>query len=804
MIKKKRKIKVPAAQFGLEETNKLINGLVTLGAQGTAAATNGQHETVGSSMASSLSSGLSMAGTGAALGSVIPGIGTAAGAVLGATAGVLTSGLSGGQDAQMTSFTDYDEGKLAGFLRPGKRRRQKQLRENYKQQAYLNRAAVTGTEDLRNDFYEEYGDMGTNTFANGGITNQLAYVDDGELIASPDGTVSKVPEKGNPTDSNLVSLPEGSKILSNTLKVPGTKKTFAQVGEEMMATKKSKFNDIYAQNAAKLNDMNNKSIHDQLFEIQEAVKAKKGIKRKYKNAVIAARTGDEIPPQYVFQLDKDYAVNDTIEYGGRNYRIVKPYAARGLQYNYIVELFTADPEYGEGITIYRPKRPKTDTTENNKIYNGGILPEITVNSPKNTANSTIYSAGTLPEITVTANRPTNSSTSSTVPATYAYSPYASYPDGVPATTQTASATPTKNTTVTRPTTRRKNANGLTPYSNYTQVGMDYYGTDAAADYMTRREWTLRNQNDSRVQQLLKDINAGKYGNIGGNTLTWNDYVRLSMDGKRGPVHNAIMALQIPEGNRRILNLNPSDWINNNISDPNAIANLADIPVSTTTNNAGSNNGNGNNDNGNDENGNKDKTPFDLTGMLSTISGLAPIVSNLLERPEYQDPNYNPYANTIARTMRNRRFNINPAVRDMERNRATANYNASQFNTNTGANLAYSLQNASNINRAIADLRAQESNVNNAYLGEYANMLNNLGQQWAAETTRVDDANMANRAQARNINRAGLSGLSQWMQNRELMRNQRNMDDAMLELYRPLLDNFTSNVVDAFNRYIRRR
>lgn len=641
MIKKKRKIKVPAAQFGLEETNKLINGLVTLGAQGTAAATNGQHETVGSSMASSLSSGLSMAGTGAALGSVIPGIGTAAGAVLGATAGVLTSGLSGGQDAQMTSFTDYDEGKLAGFLRPGKRRKQKRLRENYKQQAYLNRAAVTGTEDLRNDFYEEYGDMGTNTFANGGITNQLAYVDDGELIASPDGTVSKVPEKGNPTDSNLVSLPEGSKILSNTLKVPGTKKTFAQVGEEMMATKKSKFNDIYAQNAAKLNDMNNKNIHDQLFEMQEAVKAKKGIKRKYKNAVIAARTGDEV---------------------------------------------------------------------------------------------------------------------------------------------------------------KRNSYGLTPYSNYTQVGMDYYGTDAAADYMTRREWTLRNQNDSRVQQLLKDINAGKYGNIGGNTLTWNDYVRLSMDGKRGPVHNAIMALQIPD--------------NATTTAVTAPAPLASTPLSITRSGgpAGSSLDNGTaptppkkarpvihrpDDNDNDILPN-------LTEALSTISGLAPIVSNLLERPEYQDPNYNPYANTIARTMRNRRFNINPAVRDIERNRATANYNVSQFNTNTGANLTYSLQNASNINRAIADLRAQESNINNAYLGEYANMLNNLGQQWAAETTRVDDANMANRAQARNINRAGLSGLSQWMQNRELMRNQRNMDNAMLELYRPLLDNFTSNVVDAFNRYIRRR
>lgn len=641
MIKKKRKIKVPAAQFGLEETNKLINGLVTLGAQGTAAATNGQHETVGSSMASSLSSGLSMAGTGAALGSVIPGIGTAAGAVLGATAGVLTSGLSGGQNAQMTSFTDYDEGKLAGFLRPGKRRRQKQLRENYKQQAYLNRAAVTGTEDLRNDFYEEYGDMGTNTFANGGITNQLAYVDDGELIASPDGTVSKVPEKGNPTDSNLVSLPEGSKILSNTLKVPGTKKTFAQVGEEMMATKKSKFNDIYAQNAAKLNDMNNKNIHDQLFEMQEAVKAKKGIKRKYKNAIIAARTGDEV---------------------------------------------------------------------------------------------------------------------------------------------------------------KRNSYGLTPYSNYTQVGMDYYGTDAAADYMTRREWTLRNQNDSRVQQLLKDINAGKYGNIGGNILTWNDYVRLSMDGKRGPVHNAIMALQIPD--------------NATTTTVTAPAPLASTPLSITRPGgpAGSSLDNGTaptppkkarpvihrpDDNDNDILPN-------LTEALSTVSGLAPIVSNLLERPEYQDPNYNPYANTIARTVRNRRFNINPAVRDIERNRATANYNASQFNTNTGANLAYSLQNASNVNRAIADLRAQESNVNNAYLGEYADMLNNLGQQWAAETTRVDNANMANRAQARNINRAGLNGLSQWMQNRELMRNQRSRDNMMMALYDPFLEaGFTTADLTNFRNWLRR-
>ena len=62
-------------------------------------------------------------------------------------------------------------------------------------------------------------------------------------------------------------------------------------------------------------------------------------------------------------------------------------------------------------------------------------------------------------------------------------------------------------------------------------------------------------------------------------------------------------------------------------------------------------------------------------------------------------------------MRRRRYAINPAIEDLNRNRATSNYNASQINTNTGANLAYRLQSAVNTDRAIASLRSQESNVN---------------------------------------------------------------------------------------------
>lgn len=586
------------------------------------------------------------AATGMQLGSVAGPMGAIAGAAIGAGVGLIGKS---GREAEMTSFTDYDEGTLGtGLIGAFGNKRLRRERARIKQNAYANRAAVQGTGQLQADYNLEHGQIDTNTFAYGGMPTNLAYVDDGELISTPDGTISKVPELGRPTDSNLVQLPGGSKILSDKLKVPGTKKTFAQVGEEMMATKKSKFNDIYAQNAAKLNEMNNKSIHDQLFEMQEAVKAKKGIKRKYKNAVVAAETGD-----------------------------------------------------------------KTD---------------------------------------------------------------------------------------------RKNSHGLTPYSNYTQVGMDYYNTDAAADYMTRRQWTLNNQNDPRVQQLIKDINAGKYGDIGGNTLTWNDYVRLSMDGKRGPVHNAIMALTLPNdairiGANGLVQLRPNDWIGDNDVTSNIDPNgwrrewtSEDLPLPETTTTTTT---------PKQRDKDPDRNPIDWTGIASGIAGLAPILSNLNTRPEYQNTIYNPFANAIMTTMRNRRYDISPAIRDIERNRAIANYNESQMNTNTGANMAFRLQNASNTARAIADVRSQESNVNNQYLADYANTLNDLGRQWANESIRVQDANMANRAQARNIRRAGISGLSQWMQNRELMRNQRDRDRAMLALYGPMLDNFTSDVVSEFNRYIRR-
>lgn len=76
--------------------------------------------------------------------------------------------------------------------------------------------------------------------------------------------------------------------------------------------------------------------------------------------------------------------------------------------------------------------------------------------------------------------------------------------------------------------------GLVPYSNFTSIGDDFY----TPEYMNF--WNYVNDNRDYGQGLLRDINNGVYGDIGGNTLSYEDMMRLSHDYKRGPVHQAFI------------------------------------------------------------------------------------------------------------------------------------------------------------------------------------------------------------------------------------------------------------------------
>lgn len=607
-MKSKKKTKVPAYAFGtqfkeignnmLESAPDILNTLTTP-FQKSNATTGGQAAAQSvSDIASGAATGFQVAGP----------IGAAVGA------GIGLIGRSG-EEARMTSFTDYDEGSLgSGLIGAFGNRKLRRKRAAIKKNAYSNRAAVQGTNYLQSEAYEDMIGMNTDTMANGGTSSSLAYVDDGELIQTPDGSISKVPENNKPTDSNLVSLPEGSRVLSDKLKVPGRKETFAQLGEKMMAKKKSKYNDRFAENAAKLNEMNNNMIHDQLFAMQESVKQSKGIKPKTKQ-IQAAALGDEIKP--------------------------------GLGDRIVDAIYNPNRKWGASVQW---------GTGNNQWYH------VPVN---------------------------------------------------PSNTQTASTT--------------------TPTS--------------VSSTSVKRHRTTPSTSTGLIDEGKPEL-----------PFTWYD----------APTVESVY-----------------DTDYDTVESPSATPN--DISYRETR-------------------ADRRNKLFDKVGSaLSGIASLTPVMSNLFTgRPETVDAVYNPYATSISNTMRRRRYDISPAIEDLNRNRATSNYNAGQINTSTGANLAYRLQSAVNTDRAIASLRSQESNVNNQYLGDYANTMNSLGQQWVNATNMANEANAQNRATARNIRRAGLSQLSQWAQNRELMRNQEARDNAMLAMYAPFLQSgYTADTIRQFNKWLRK-
>lgn len=612
---KKRKIQIPAAQFGLPVSLSNMQELQSSIARGTAPnnpnnlmiknnpananigniseiaqAIPGAINTLtspfqtstattgGEATMQSLTGIAEGAGSGAQLGMTIGGpVGGLVGGIAGAAVGLIGKK---GKAAEMTSFTDFDEGTLGTGLRGAFRNKKlRRRRAAIRLNAFQNREAVAGTERLANEFNEDNTEFDTDVFEYGGkVPSSLAYVDDGELIQTPDGTVSKVPEQGQPTDSNLVNLPEGSRILSNTLKVPGTNKTFAELGDKVMTRKKSKGKDIYAQNADMLNEMNNKLMHDKLFAMQESIKAKKGIKNKTKELESFARGGDNTPAGY---------------------------NAAG---------FMMDPRFAGEISM-----------------------------------------------------------------------------GVSA-----------------PTPR------------------------------VRDTWGMKG--DVTAPEIIPNL----------------DTIDESFD----------------------VDATPEDIRTRTITGATV------QPVITAP----------------------QQEPVRLEGLSSLVSGaasLAPIMSNLFTSSSEAVPaNYNPYATAITNTMGRRRYNIDPLLRDIETNRNVANYAASQQRTNTGQDMAFRLQNAIATNKAIAAARAAESNANNQYKAEYANAMNNLGQQWVQATNLASELNARNRATARNIRRTGLGQLSQWAQNRELMSNQRSRDNAMLKLYDPFLQaGFTSADMSQFKKWL---
>ena len=183
-----------------------------------------------------------------------------------------------------------------------------------------------------------------------------------------------------------------------------------------------------------------------------------------------------------------------------------------------------------------------------------------------------------------------------------------------------------------------------------------------------------------------------------------------------------------------------------------------------------------------------KTPSKSSFDFGSLSGLSPILYNWVQsrrRPEVEDQVLNPYSGAINRAMASRRVNIEPTLAANRRSRAIARNNMARLNPNTGMNLAYGNQLATGEYAQNASVYANRDNANNQYLGEYANMMNNLGQQYVQNTVLTNDLNARNRAAARNFGATAAGQLGQWSQTKEKMRNQARRDRQIL----PYLQNF---------------
>lgn len=189
-------------------------------------------------------------------------------------------------------------------------------------------------------------------------------------------------------------------------------------------------------------------------------------------------------------------------------------------------------------------------------------------------------------------------------------------------------------------------------------------------------------------------------------------------------------------------------------------------------------------------GNK-KSPKDKAGVIDYSPdwlSLAPTVYNALQslrNPEYEQTVLNPYTGAITNTMARRRMNIEPARLANSRSRAISNYNLANINANTGSNLAARTQAAVDEYAANANMYATKQNADNAYLGKYANTLNNLGQQFVQSRTLANNLNAKNRAAARSFGTAAVSQLGQWSQVNRQMKNQAARDNMIY----PYLANF---------------
>lgn len=728
-------------------------------------------------------------GSGAAMGASIGG---PWGAVIGGAIGGITSGMGSGGSVNEQTGEYQDPSGIAGLFGHSKR-----YIRNKAGRIKNGIQARQMSEQVAADYYQENGYNELSLSKGGVVPSTMAYLDDGEMLRMPDGTIGSIPEEGKPTDSNLLNVPVGTQVLSDKLKVPGTNKTFAEMGKKLMKKSKKKVNNIYAENSQMLNERNNQATYQSLLEQQESLKNKKNSKKQqipsYENGTSGVYGRKKVKLKYIYDP----------MLGGFGY--IDPNTGGFVEMNDIRNDLLPDSmwiqNYNDSEDIEQPITLKQDTVS------------------KSTHNVNKRDFLKLPNKKIKKNTPTifNDHAYEVAGKKYQIGDTFEYKGKQYKVTGNNEAVPvSKNATdlkeindgfnwnlyrdvFTQGEPRIIGPSGAGRYSTYQQNKTTNSIPNANDPYFIGNMYMNGNWGDLTVGKRLSSINpefnTPALGVIGTNTsdsysiptITQDTAipqtaVRSTPSTKRSTVQTSVqqpVQEQVTGPIQPFSNDRPS--LTELTSKPSKVLpklNIGRPFVYNPSPDDAVSNG------------------LDMSSLYSTVATLAPLFDR--ERAEKVDTyTYNPvYGPT--------NYNIDPILREATLSDRIARYNMANINPNTGANMAFGLQSAVNRNKTIANAYATKNNAENQMAFNNAQIANQWGQQYADARHIAATEYAQNKANARNINRRNFaSALNNWGASLR-DKKQTSMDMAALEMLQPMLNYGTEdNVLNRVNKILNR-
>ena len=715
-------------------------------------------------------------GSGAAMGASIGG---PWGAVIGGAIGGITSGMGSGGSVNEQTGEYQDPSGIAGLFGHSKsyiRNKAGRIKNGIQ--------ARQMSEQVAADYYQENGYNELSLSKGGVVPSTMAYLDDGEMLRMPDGTIGSIPEEGKPTDSNLLNVPVGTQVLSDKLKVPGTNKTFAEMGKKLMKKSKKKVNNIYAENSQMLNERNNQATYQSLLEQQESLKNKKNSKKQqipsYENGTSGVYGRKKVKLKYIYDP----------MLGGFGY--IDPNTGGFVEMNDIRNDLLPDSmwiqNYNDSEDIEQPITLKQDTVS------------------KSTHNVNKRDFLKLPNKKIKKNTPTifNDHAYEVAGKKYQIGDTFEYKGKQYKVTGNNEAVPvSKNATdlkeindgfnwnlyrdvFTQGEPRIIGPSGAGRYSTYQQNKTTNSIPNANDPYFIGNMYMNGNWGDLTVGKRLSSINpefnTPALGVIGTNTSIPQTAVRSTPSTKRSTVQTSVQQPVQEQATGPIQPFsNDRPSLTELTSKPSKVLpklNIGRPFVYNPSPDDAVSNG------------------LDMSSLYSTVATLAPLFDR--ERAEKVDTyTYNPvYGPT--------NYNIDPILREATLSDRIARYNMANINPNTGANMAFGLQSAVNRNKTIANAYATKNNAENQMAFNNAQIANQWGQQYADARHIAATEYAQNKANARNINRRNFaSALNNWGASLR-DKKQTSMDMAALEMLQPMLNYGTEdNVLNRVNKILNR-